>query len=94
MYVDERGVEYVSVPLPTHEVTDAVPIDANRRRTAKERVPIYAGTDGAELVAQPRAHRKYWTDEQWVAFGEFRQLESELASEDEPVAAAMVVKMS
>ena len=94
MYVDEKGVEYVSVPLPNHEVTDAVPIDANRRRTVKEPVPIYAGTDGAELAAQPRAHRKYWTDEQWVAFGEYRQLESELARQDEPVAAAIVVKMS
>lgn len=94
VYVDERGVEYVSVPLPNHEVTDAVPIDANRRRTVKEPAPVYMGTDGAELAAQPRTHRKHWTDEQWVAFGEYRQLESELAREDEPVAAAMVVKMS
>ena len=94
MYVDERGVEYVSVPLPTHEVTDAVPIGANRRRTVKEPIRIYGGTDGAELAVQPRAHRKRWTDEQWVAFGEFRQLESDLAREDEPVAAAMVVKMT
>ncbi|MXY23243.1 MAG: hypothetical protein F4Y45_01820 [Acidobacteria bacterium] len=94
VYVDERGVEYVSVPLPNHEVTDAVPIDANRRRTVKDPAPIYTGTDGAELAAQPRAHRKHWTEQQWVAFGEYRQLESELAREDEPVAAAMVVKMS
>ncbi len=94
VYVDERGVEYVSVPLPTHEVTEAVPIDANRRRAVKDPVPIYGGTDGAELASQPRAHRKRWTDEQWIAFGEFRHLESELAREDEPVAAAMVVKMA
>ena len=93
VYVDERGVEYVSVPLPTHEVTEAVPIDANRRRTVKEPLPVYAGTDGAELAAAPRAHRKQWTDEQWVAFREHQKLESELARDDEPVAAAIVVRM-
>ena len=95
VYRDERGVEYVSVPLPTHEVTEAVPIDARRlrRRSPQDELPFYAGTDGSELAAQPRSHRKHWTDEQWVAFKEFQTLESELARTDQPVAAAVVVKM-
>ena len=95
VYRDERGVEYVSVPLPTHEVTEAVPIDAHRlrRRTPQDERPFYAGTDGTELAAQPRTHRKHWNDEQWVAFKEFQSLESELARTDQPVAAAVVVKM-
>lgn len=95
VYRDERGVEYVSVPLPTHEVTEAVPIDARRlrRRTPRDEVPFYAGADGAELAAQPRSHRKQWSDEQWIAFREHQNLESELARNDQPVAAAVVVKM-
>ncbi len=94
VYRDERGVEYVSVPLPTHEVTEAVPIDARRlRRRSRDELPFYAGTDGAELAEQPRGHRKHWSDEQWIAFREHRTLESELAREDQPVAAAVVVKM-
>ena len=59
VYRDERGVEYVSVPLPTHEVTEAVPIDARRLRRTQEEIPFYVGTDGAELAAQPRGHRKH-----------------------------------
>ena len=95
VYRDERGVEYVSVPLPTHEVTEAVPIDAHRlRRRSHDEVPFYAGTDGTELAAQPRGHRKHWSDEQWIAFKEFQTLESELALTDQPVAAAVVVKMT
>ena len=88
-------MEYVSVPLPTHEVTEAISIDARRvrRRSPRGEIPFYAGTEGAELVAQPRTHRKQWSDEQWVAFKEYQQLESELARTDAPVAAAMVVKM-
>ena len=95
VYRDEHGVEYVSVPLPTHEVTEAVPIDARRvrRGSPQGEAPFYAGTDGVELAAQPRAHRKRWSDAQWVAFREYQHLESELARTDEPVAAAMVVKM-
>ena len=95
VYRDERGVEYVSVPLPTHEVTEAVPIDARRRRrrAPQDDIPFYAGTDGAELAVQPRAHRKHWNDEQWIAYKEFRTLESELARTDQRVAAAVVVKM-
>ena len=95
VYRDERGVEYVSVPLPTHEVTEAVPIDARRlrRRAPRDDTPFYAGTEGAELAVQPRAHRKHWNDEQWIAFKEFQTLESELAREEHPVAAAVIVKM-
>ena len=95
VYRDEHGVEYVSVPLPTHEVTEAVPIDARRvrRRSPKEEVPFYAGTEGAELAGQPRSHRKQWSEQQWVAFREYQHLESELARTDEPVAAVMIVKM-
>ena len=95
VYRDERGVEYVSVSLPTHEVTEAVPIDARRVRrwSPQDAVPFYEGTDGAELAAQPRSHRKQWSDEQWIAFREYQQIEYELARTDEPVAAAVVVKM-
>ncbi len=95
VYRDEHGVEYVSVPLPTHEVTEAVPIDARRlrRRSPQEDVPFYAGTDGAELAVQPRAHRRQWSDEQWIAFKEFQTLESEAARTDHPVAATVVVRM-
>ena len=94
VYRDEHGVEYVSVPLPTHEVTEAVPIDARRLRrgSRQHEVPFYAGTDGAELAAQPRSHRKQWSDAQWIAFREHRQLQSELARTDEPVAAVVIVK--
>ena len=96
VYRDQRGVEYVSVPLPTHEVTDAVPIDARRvrRRVPRDEIPFYAGTDGAELAVQPRTHRKQWSDEQWIAFKEHQTLESKLAQTDQPLAAALVVKMT
>ena len=95
VYRDERGVEYVSVALPTHEVTEAVPIDARRVRrcSPQNAVPFYVGTDGAELAAQPRSHRKRWSDVQWIAFREYQQIEYDLARTDEPVAAAVVVKM-
>ena len=94
VYRDERGVEYVSVPLPTHEVTDAVPIEARiaSRRAAPKSVPFYAGTDGAELARQPRSHRRQWTDAQWLAYRELLQAEAEAARDDAPVAAAMVIK--
>lgn len=94
VYRDERGVEYVSVPLPTHEVTDAVPIDARlpSKRAAPKPVPFYAGTDGAELARQPRSHRRQWTDAQWLAYREQLQLESEMARDDTPVAAAVLIK--
>lgn len=96
VYRDRNGVEveYVSVPLPTHEVTEAVPLDARRvgPRVTRKAPAFYAGTDGAELVCQPRAHRKQWTEEQWIAFREFQQLEADLASTDAPIAAAMIIK--
>ena len=96
VYRDARGVEYVSVPLPTHEVTDAVPLTArnprNREKRRREPVPFYQGTDGAELVRQPRAHRERWTDAQWVAFEEHRKTEAEQAQTDLPVATALVIK--
>ena len=95
-YKDTDGVEveYVSVPLPTNEVTHAVPIDAHvvGSRVKKRSIPFYAGTDGAELAGQPRTHRKQWTDEQWVAFREFQQLETDMSDTDEPVAAVMIIK--
>ena len=61
IYRDRNGVEveYVSVPLPTHEVTQAVPLAARmvgNRASRKER-PFYEGTDGTELATQPRHHR-------------------------------------
>ena len=94
VYRDKRGVEYVSVPLPTHEVTDAVPLTARiaSRRPAKKPVSLYGGTDGAELVSQPRGHRRYWTDTQWVAFEEHRKVEAEQSRADAPVASAIIIK--
>ena len=94
VYRDPQGREYVSVPLPTHEVTDAVPLKARHagKRTAKEPVPFYEGTDGAELAMQPRTHRRRWSDAQWVAFEEHRKAEDEESRHDLPVAAAFVIK--
>ena len=94
VYRDERGVEYVSVPLPTHEVTDAVPIGARitARRAAPKALPFYAGTDGSELARQPRGHRRQWSDAQWLAYREQIQLETEMARDDAPVAAAVLIK--
>ena len=93
VYRDRRGVEYDPVPLPTHEVTAAVALDARivSRTATRKPVPVYAGTDGAELAGQPRGHRRHWTDRQWLAFEEHRRLETEL-SRDEPVAAVWVVR--
>ena len=87
-------MEYVSVPLPTNKENKNKQLDETikKRRTPKKSVTLYTGTDGGELAVQPRAHRKHWTDEQWVAFREFQQLETEMASTDEPVAAAMIIK--
>lgn len=94
VYRDERGVEYVSVPLPTHEVTDAVPLDARItwKRAAPKPVPFYPGTDGAQLARQPRGHRRQWTDAQWLAYREQLELESQMARDDAPVAAAVLIK--
>ncbi len=96
IYRDRNGVEreYVSVPLPTHEVTQAVPLQARLvgNRAPRKEVPFYGGTDGTELASQPRAHRKQWSDEQWVAFREFQKLESDMASADVLIAAAMIIK--
>lgn len=94
VYRDARGVEYESVPLPTHEVTDAVPLAARivGKRAPTRTVPVYAGTDGAELAYQPRGHRRHWTDAQWTAFKEHQHLEDELSRRDEPVATAMIIK--
>ena len=82
------------MPLPTHEVTVAVAVDARivRRTVTRKAVPVYAGTDGAELAEQPRGHRRHWSDRQWLAFEEHRRLEVELSRDDEPVAAIGVVK--
>ena len=95
VYRDARGVVYDSVPLPTHEVTVAVALDARIvRRTAAARkpVPVYVGTDGAELAQQPRGHRRHWSDRQWLAFEEHRRLEADLSKDDEPTAAVWVVR--
>ncbi|MDA1091777.1 MAG: hypothetical protein O3A25_00695 [Acidobacteria bacterium] len=91
---DERGVEYDPVPLPTHEVTDAVAVDARRvnRSAPRKAAPLYEGTDGLQLLQQPRGHRKHWTDLQWLAFEEYRRLEQELSADDEPLAAVMIVR--
>ncbi len=95
VYRDKWGNEYVSVPLPTHEVTHAVPLDAHlvRRRTAKKATaPFYEGLDGAELATQPRAHRRRWSDAQWGAFHEYSRLVNDESREVAPVASAIVIK--
>ncbi len=94
VFRDQRGVEYEPVPLPTHEVTVAVAVDARivSRTTARKAVSLYTGTDGAELAGQPRGHRQHWTDPQWLAFEEHRRLEADLSRDDKPVAAVWVVK--
>ena len=94
VFRDARGVEYDPVPLPTHEVTVAVALDARivRRTAARKAVPLYAGNDGAELVQQPSAHRRHWTDRQWLAFEEHRRLETEQAKDEQPLAAVWVVR--
>ena len=96
IYRNRNGVEveYVSVPLPTHEVPQAVPLAARvvgNRVSRKER-PFYSGTDGTELATQPRHHRKQGTEQQWVAVREFQKLELDMASSDQPIAAAMIIK--
>lgn len=94
-YRDERGVVYDPVPLPTHEVTDAVALDARlvRRHTeARKTIPFYTGADGAQLAQQPANHRRRWTDAQWLAFEEHRKLEEEASHVDEPHAAVWVVR--
>ena len=94
IYRDESGVEYVPVPLPTHEVTDAVAVDARRlaRSNVRKQPPVYTGTDGAELAVQPRSHRRRWTDRQWLAFEEHLRVEGVLAKSDPPAAAVWVVR--
>ena len=97
VYRDKSGNEYVSVPLPTHEVTHAVPLDAHlvRRRTdRKAPLPFYAGLDGAELATQPRTHRRRWSDAQWGSFQEYSKLVECESSENTPVASAIVLKLS
>ena len=96
IYRDRNGVEveYVSVPLPTHEVTQAVPLAARKvgHRASRKVAPFYSGMDGTELAIQPRGHRKQWNEQQWVAFREFQKLELDMASSDEPIAATMIIK--
>lgn len=95
VYRDKRGVEYESVPLPTHEVTDAVPLDAHvvSKRVVRKPLPVYDGTDGIQLAKAPRSQRRNWTDEQWGAYEEHRQLEAD-QSKDEPRVASVVVVRS
>ena len=94
VYRDKHGVEYESVPLPTSEVTDAVPLDARKttKRAVKEPVPVYDGTDGGLLAQQPHRHRRHWTDEQWGAYEEYRRFEAKHSKSNAPVASAVVVK--
>ena len=94
VYRDERGIEYDSVKLPTHEVTEAVAVDARlvSRTIARKQLPVYTGTDGAELAQQPRTHRRRWTDQQWLAYEEYRQLEEELGTDQIQTAAVWVVR--
>ena len=95
-YRDRRGTEYESVPLPTHEVTEAVPLSARlvaKRSAAKRAVaPFYDGTDGATLAVQPRAHRRRWSDAQWVAYQEYVQVIAADPEDAAPVAGMVIVK--
>ena len=96
IYRDRNGVkvEYVSVPLPTHEVTQAVPLAARTvgNRVSRKERPFYSGTDGTELATQPRHHRKQRSEQQWVAFREFQKFELDMALSDQAIAAAMIIK--
>ena len=94
VYRDARVVVFEAVALPSYEVTDAVPLSARlvSKRAGKRSQPVYDGNDGIELARQPRGHRRHWTDEQWVAFEEYRQRETEQAVKDLPVATAVIVK--
>ena len=94
IYRDKSGVEYVPVPLPTHEVTDAVAVNARlaARSGARREKPVYTGADGAKLAAQPRSHRRRWTDRQWLAFEEHLRLETDRAGDDPPAGAVGVVQ--
>ncbi len=95
VYRDKYGIEYVSVPLPSHEVTEPVPLEArvaSKRAMKRTAVPFYQGTDGANLAAQPRTHRRHWSDSQWGAFEEYCQLVTEESRTDSPVASVIVIK--
>ncbi len=94
VYRDKRGVEYESVPLPTNEVTDAVPLTAHivSKRVARKSVPLYGGTDGAELAQVPRSQRRNWTDEQWGAYEEYRRLETDQSENRTPEASVVVIR--
>lgn len=94
VYRDKRGVEYESVALPTHEVTDAVPLTAHivSKRVVRKSVPLYEGTDGAELAQVPRSQRRSWTDEQWGAYEEYRRLETGQSGDRGPEAAVVVIR--
>ena len=94
VYRDKRGVEYESVPLPTNEVTDAVPLDAHivSKRVVCKPAPIYEGIDGEQLVRAPRSQRRNWTDEQWGAYEEHRRLVTERSKDDAPIASVVVVR--
>ena len=94
VYRDKRGVEYESVPLPTNEVTDAVPIDAHivSKRVVRKPVPVYEGTDGEQLARAPRSQRRNWTDEQWGAYEEHRRIETGGSKDEAPVASVVVLR--
>ena len=94
VYRDKRGVEYESVPLPTNEVTDAVPLTAHivSKRVARKIAPLYQGTDGAQLAQSPRSQRRNWTDEQWGAYEEYRRLETDQSEGRNPEAVVVVIR--
>ena len=94
VYRDKRGVEYESVPLPTNEVTDAVPLTAHivSKRVARKLMPLYEGTDGAQLAQMPRSQRRSWTDEQWGAYEEYRRLETDQSEDRTPEAGVVVIR--
>lgn len=94
VYRDKRGVEYESVPLPTNEVTDAIPLDARivSKRVVRKPASSYEGIDGEQLESAPRSQRRNWTDEQWGAYEEHRRLIAEQSKDNLPVASVVVIK--
>ena len=94
VYRDAKGVEYEAVPLPTHEVTHAIRLDARivSKRSVRKNVPLYDGADGEVLATQPRSHRRHWTDTQWGAFEEYRRVVADYSQHESPVATAVVLK--
>jgi hypothetical protein len=57
--------------LPWHET--GRPTSHTPWRSRLDRIDFYDGEDGDVLWLQPRHHRARWTDDQWLAFHEYKE---------------------